>query len=170
MEKGVRSRNSMKKIKLEFHSLIDNFSSNDDNRLKEYDQFFLQFASLNRHTVYLFKSYITKMGNKYITEDMQSTKSNSDPSISLTLNLIHLHQNMIKIAETQFNDKVLCNKEIKEAFVGFINRTDCVYHVPISMAKFSDNILKKGSKITMDLKVAMDYVVLFYSFLECKGI
>lgn len=111
------------------------------------------------------KRYICKLGNEYIQKS-KAQKSGTDHA--LIRQLIDLHDRFLKIVKTQFQQEQVFHKALKEAFEEFINKE---YYTSALLARFGNDILKKGTKISIgDLENTMDHVVMLYGYIRDKDI
>jgi len=86
----------------------------------------------------------------------------------LIRSLIDLHDRFLNIVKTQFQSEQVFHKALKEAFEEFINKE---YYTSALLARFANDILKKGTKIAIsDLENTMDHVVMLYGYIRDKDI
>lgn len=112
------------------------------------------------------KQYICDLGNKYI----KASKENKDENKGHTLirQLIDLHDRFLNIVKTNFHGDQLFHKALKEAFEDFINKE---YYTSALLARYANDILKKGTKVQVDdLENTMDHVVMLYGYIRDKDV
>jgi len=86
----------------------------------------------------------------------------------LIINLIKLHGRFLDLVRGSFQGDQLFHKALKEAFEDFINMN---YFTSNYLAKYANDILKKGKKSSVDdLDMTMDHVVMLYGYIRDKDI
>eukprot|EP01083_Nonionella_stella_P077934 213041_1 len=113
------------------------------------------------------KVHICSLGNNFIQKSKEA-KSGDKSDHELIRSLIDLHDRFLKIVKHQFNSEQVFHKALKEAFEEFINKE---YYTSALLARFANDILKKGTKIAIsDLENTMDHVVMLYGYIRDKDI
>eukprot|EP00485_Elphidium_margaritaceum_P002331 CAMPEP_0202686960 /NCGR_PEP_ID=MMETSP1385-20130828/2697_1 /ASSEMBLY_ACC=CAM_ASM_000861 /TAXON_ID=933848 /ORGANISM="Elphidium margaritaceum" /LENGTH=767 /DNA_ID=CAMNT_0049341651 /DNA_START=114 /DNA_END=2417 /DNA_ORIENTATION=+ len=113
------------------------------------------------------KVHICSLGNNYIQKSKEA-KGAEKSDHELIRSLIDLHDRFLKIVKTQFQSEQVFHKALKEAFEEFINKE---YYTSALLARFANDILKKGTKIAIaDLENTMDHVVMLYGYIRDKDI
>ena len=96
--------------------------------------------------------------------ESKHSKNEKSPH-ELILHLIDLLQNMLDVVKKSFKSKQIYHKALREAFETFINKE---YYTSALLARYANDILKKGSKLTgSELDSTMDYVVMLYGYIRC---
>jgi cullin 1 len=112
------------------------------------------------------REHVKRLGNNFI-EDSKNQKD-GDKNHELVRNLISLHERFHGIVNNNFHNNQLFQKALKEAFEDFINRE---YYTSNLLARFINDVLKKGSKVAVeDLERTLDHVVMLYGYIRDKDI
>ena len=113
------------------------------------------------------KVHICSLGNTFIQKSKEA-KGGDKSDHELIRSLIDLHDRFLKIVKNQFQSEQVFHKALKEAFEEFINKE---YYTSALLARFANDILKKGTKIAIsDLENTMDHVVMLYGYIRDKDI
>jgi len=113
------------------------------------------------------KVHICSLGNTFIQKSKEA-KGGDKSDHELIRSLIDLHDRFLKIVKNQFQSEQVFHKALKEAFEDFINKE---YYTSALLARFANDILKKGTKIAIsDLENTMDHVVMLYGYIRDKDI
>jgi hypothetical protein len=113
------------------------------------------------------KEHICGLGNSFIQKSKEA-KGGDKSDHELIRSLIDLHDRFLKIVKNQFQSEQVFHKALKEAFEEFINKE---YYTSALLARFANDILKKGTKIAIsDLENTMDHVVMLYGYIRDKDI
>merc|ERR1740129_1589385 len=113
------------------------------------------------------KVHICSLGNSFIQKSKEA-KGGDKSDHELIRSLIELHDRFLKIVKTQLQSEQVFHKALKEAFEEFINKE---YYTSELLARFANDILKKGTKIAIsDLENTMDHVVMLYGYIRDKDI
>jgi len=91
-----------------------------------------------------------------------------DVNHALVRNLIGLHAQYNDIVTTCFDKAQIMQKALKKAFEDFINKDNRVSKL---LAKFVNDVLKKGSKVNVrDVESTLDNVVFLYGYISEKDV
>jgi len=113
------------------------------------------------------RQHICSLGNNFIQKSKEA-KGGDKSDHELIRSLIELHDRFLNIVKTQFQSEQVFHKALKEAFEEFINKE---YYTSALLARFANDILKKGTKIAIsDLENTMDHVVMLYGYIRDKDI
>eukprot|EP00486_Rosalina_sp_Unknown_P014281 CAMPEP_0201592754 /NCGR_PEP_ID=MMETSP0190_2-20130828/190558_1 /ASSEMBLY_ACC=CAM_ASM_000263 /TAXON_ID=37353 /ORGANISM="Rosalina sp." /LENGTH=567 /DNA_ID=CAMNT_0048051663 /DNA_START=38 /DNA_END=1739 /DNA_ORIENTATION=- len=113
------------------------------------------------------KIYVCQLGNGFIQKSKEA-KGQEKTDHALITSLIDLHDRFLKIVNNQFAKEAIFQKALKEAFEEFINKE---YYTSALLARFANDILKKGTKVsTADLENTFDHVVMLYGYIRDKDI
>jgi len=113
------------------------------------------------------RQHICGLGNSFIQKSKEA-KGGDKSDHELIRSLIDLHDRFLNIVKTQFQSEQVFHKALKEAFEEFINKE---YYTSALLARFANDILKKGTKIAIsDLENTMDHVVMLYGYIRDKDI
>jgi len=113
------------------------------------------------------RQHICTLGNNFIQKSKEA-KGGDKSDHELIRSLIDLHDRFLNIVKTQFQSEQVFHKALKEAFEEFINKE---YYTSALLARFANDILKKGTKIAIsDLENTMDHVVMLYGYIRDKDI
>lgn len=100
-------------------------------------------------------------------EDKQEAAS-GDVNHQLVRNLIALHAQYNKVTVDCFEKAQVMQKALKKAFEEFINKDSRVSKL---LAKFVNDVLKKGSKLNVkDVEATLDHVVFLYGYIQEKDV
>eukprot|EP00484_Ammonia_sp_Unknown_P001425 CAMPEP_0197020740 /NCGR_PEP_ID=MMETSP1384-20130603/1612_1 /TAXON_ID=29189 /ORGANISM="Ammonia sp." /LENGTH=764 /DNA_ID=CAMNT_0042448425 /DNA_START=104 /DNA_END=2398 /DNA_ORIENTATION=+ len=112
------------------------------------------------------KAHVTKLGLGFIETSKQSQDSDAHKLIT---QLIDLHDRFLNIVKRQFEEEACFHRALKDAFETFINKE---YYVSALLARYANDLLKKGSKLTssQSLENTMDHVVMLYGYIRDKDI
>lgn len=92
----------------------------------------------------------------------------ADANHALVRNLIGLHAQYNHIVTTCFDKAQIMQKSLKKAFEEFINKDNRVSKL---LAKFVNDVLKKGSKVSVkDIEATLDNVVFLYGYISEKDV
>lgn len=98
----------------------------------------------------------------------KAAANNPDANHALVQQLITLHAQYNQVVVTCFERAQIMQKSLKKAFEEFIN-TD--HRVSKLLAKFVNDVLKKGSKLNVkDIESTLDNVVFLYGYIQEKDI
>eukprot|EP01083_Nonionella_stella_P218884 784502_1 len=113
------------------------------------------------------RDHVTNLGMSFIATS-KSKGVNADPH-ELIAELINLHDRFYKIVENEFESEAVFHCALKDAFETFINSE---YYVSALLARYANNMLKKGSKLSCasTFDNTMDHVVMFYGYIRDKDI
>jgi len=101
-------------------------------------------------------------------KEEKEAASSEDVNHALVRNLIALHQRYAGIVSECFQKAQLFQKALKRAFEDFINKDNRVSKL---LAKFVNDVLKKGSKVNVkDLESTLDNVVFLYGYIQEKDV
>jgi cullin 1 len=111
------------------------------------------------------KQHICALGHAFIAKSKEAKEGEKDHELIRAL--IDLHDRFLKIVKTQFQSEQVFHKALKEAFEEFINKE---YYTSQLLARFANDILKKGTKIAVagDLENTMGHVVMLYGYIRDK--
>jgi len=113
------------------------------------------------------KAHICSLGNQFIQKSKEA-KGGDNSDHQLIRSLIGLHDRFLNIVKTQLQSQQVFEKALKEAFEEFINKE---YYTSALLARFANDILKKGTKIAIgDLESTMNHVVMLYGYIRDKDI
>ena len=132
----------------------------------EFEEIFskIDYGSCQEQTAERFKSYIEEIGTAFINDDKFDTESRPHQVI---INLLNLHRNMLKIVKSQFNEKQLYHRALRDAFIEIMNKE---YYISALLARLANDLLKKGSTINItNIEDTMDQIVMLYGFVRDKG-
>lgn len=112
------------------------------------------------------KEHVKRLGNAFIEESKRQKEG--EKNHALVRNLISLHERFHAIVQNNFKNSQTFQKALKEAFEDFINKE---YYTSNLLAKFINDVLKKGSKVSVsDLEKTLDHVVMLYGYIRDKDI
>lgn len=112
------------------------------------------------------KKHVENLGHSFISQSKQA--QGADKEHKLVLNLISLHERFYHIVQRNFQNAQVFQKALKEAFEDFINKE---YYTSNLLAKFINDLLRKGSKVAVDdFEKALDHVVMLYGYIRDKDI
>ena len=111
------------------------------------------------------KVYIIKLGVGFIESKLKRPNwQNHD----LIIALIDLHDRFLNIVQEQFAQVAQFQNALKEAFQEIMNKE---YYVSVLLARYCNDILKKGTKIDIcNLENTMQHVAMLYGYIENKDI
>eukprot|EP01084_Bolivina_argentea_P188508 324502_1 len=110
------------------------------------------------------KKYICNLGNEYIAKSKEKTLGEHQ----LIESLINLHNKCLNIVKNELHEEVIFHKALKESFEEIVSKE---YYTHALLARFANDILKKGTKIAIqDLENTMDHVVMLYGYIRDKDI
>ena len=113
----------------------------------------------------IFKEYIMHLLNIFIDESKMSRDYQHD---KLIISLFKVHDRFLRIIEYQFDSKQSFINALNDAFKQVINKE---YYVSACLARFSNNLLKKGKEIKeIEMDNTMSSIVTFYNYLFDKDI
>lgn len=97
-----------------------------------------------------------------------SAAASADANHALVRNLIGLHAQYNEITTVAFEKTQVMQKALKKAFEEFINKDNRVSKL---LAKFVNDVLKKGSKVNVrDIESTLDNVVFLYGYISEKDV
>ena len=134
--------------------------------LKRFQQTFSVIPGAEDHIAQMYTSHIKHIGLNYI--EKEKTSSNKPNAQQFISSLIEFHDKMLNITINEFEEKQIYHKALKEGFEEFINRE---YFISALLARFANDILKKGVKTSVanfNIESIMDTIVVFYQYIRDK--
>ncbi len=116
----------------------------------------------------LFLEHIKGAGSEVVDKAKPEPGQAADANHALVRKLIALHAQYNEIVVNCFEKHSIMQKALKKAFEEFINKDNRVSKL---LAKFVNDVLKKGSKVNVkDIDSTLDNVVFLYGYIQEKDV
>eukprot|EP00466_Bigelowiella_natans_P014435 jgi/Bigna1/46233/estExt_Genewise1.C_30105 len=117
----------------------------------------------------MFRTQVQKEGKAIVKRTNEAKgKSQSDEKHVLVTDLITLHRHYDTVVRDCFGHHQVFQKALKTAFESFINENDSVSKL---LALYAHDVLKKGSKVTVEnVEKTLDHVVFLYGYIRDKDV
>jgi cullin 1 len=117
----------------------------------------------------LFLDHIKAAGSEVVDKAKpEAAGQAADANHALVRNLIALHAQYNEVVVHCFEKHSIMQKALKKAFEEFINKDNRVSKL---LAKFVNDVLKKGSKVNVkDIDSTLDNVVFLYGYIQEKDV
>eukprot|EP00455_Lapot_gusevi_P043272 TRINITY_DN5238_c0_g1_i4.p1 TRINITY_DN5238_c0_g1~~TRINITY_DN5238_c0_g1_i4.p1 ORF type:complete len:690 (-),score=273.95 TRINITY_DN5238_c0_g1_i4:174-2243(-) len=112
------------------------------------------------------REHIRRLGEAVIAQS--KNEDGPDTNHAFVRNLMQLHDQYLGLVRRCFDNSQVFQKALKEAFEDFINKE---YHTSRLLAKYINDVLKKGSKVDVaDIENTLDNVVMLYGYIREKDV